>query len=114
MEFTAGYKDKAEVNNAAKGYITDKQRQMDVASFLDSESRDDRSSQLSFVNDKEFARQPAIASNSTVVIQSGLQGLLSSGVTVQPRKSILPQIDYTNKYVKRQSRHDSATELSHK
>lgn len=44
MEFTAGYKDKTEVNNAAKGYITDKQRQMDVASFLDSESRDDRSS----------------------------------------------------------------------
>lgn len=107
-----------------KGYDTDLQRQQsNKASFKDSESRDDRSSQISLVTDKDTIRAPVAASNSSVVGLHGLTGSQAAssskfgpaipssqtGTSMQPRKSILPQMDYTNKYVKRhqQSRIDS-------
>lgn len=112
------------------GIDIDLQNQLQSStSFKDSESRDERSSQISLVTDKDQGikqTQPAFGSNSTIVIHggpslgSGLGGLLLSNTqnnasernptSIQPRKSILPQMDYTNKYVvnrHQQSRKDS-------
>lgn len=110
-----------------KGYDTDLQRQQsNKASFKDSESRDERSSQISLVTDKDTTRGPAGANNSSVLVIGAASGLAGShvasagkfgplihtsqsGTTMQARKSILPQMDYTNKYVQRHqaSRKDS-------
>lgn len=123
VDYIAEQKGKRKDEILAQGYEIDLHNQQS-SSFKDSDSRDERSSQISLVTDKDTVRDPAGLTNSTIIIQPGIPGLLpsqasntkaekygghGSGVSAHPRKSILPQMDYTNKYVNRhqQSRKDS-------